>query len=128
MKELTNEQLEKLKKADTSELVQIMADAVKQAGENLQNLSPTELEEDLKSVALLLNRQGNADKLINAANNGSEQNFGAILQELIPIVGNDKTDLNAVTPSKKEKSKLKNRQFTGSSSGLSFVLSKRRYQ
>lgn len=36
MKELTDEQLEKLKKADTSELMQIMADAVKQAGENLQ--------------------------------------------------------------------------------------------
>lgn len=103
MKELTDEQLEKLKNADTSELAQIMVDAVKQAGENLQNLSPTELEEDLKAVALLLNRQGNADKLINAANSGLEQNFGAILQELFPIVGNDKTDLNAVTPPKKEK-------------------------
>lgn len=103
MKELTDEQLEKLKKADISELTPILADAVKQAGENLQNLSPTELEEDLKSVALLLNRQGNADKLIDAANSGLEQNFGAILQELFPIVGNDKTDLNAVTPPKKDK-------------------------
>lgn len=102
MKELTDEQLEKLKKADTSELMQILADAVKQAGENLQNLSPEKLEEDLKSVALLLNRQGNADKLINAANSGLEQNFGAILQELMLIVGNDKTDLNAVTPQKKD--------------------------
>lgn len=100
MKELTDEQLEKLKKADTSELTQILVDAVKQAGENLQNLSPTELEEDLKSVALLLNRQGNADKLIDAANSGLEQNFGAILHALLPIVGNDKTDLNAETPKK----------------------------
>lgn len=86
---MTDEQLEKLKKADTSELVQIMADTVKHAGENLQNLSSDELEEDLKSIALLLNRQGNADKLINAANSGLEQNFGAILQQLMLIVGND---------------------------------------
>ena len=103
MKKLTDEHLEMLKKADTSEWVQIMADAVKQAGENLQHLSPAELEEDLKSVALLLNRQGNADKLIDAANSGLEQNFGAILQELFPIVDNDKTNLNAVTPPKKNK-------------------------
>lgn len=47
LKELTDEQLEKLKNADTSELAQIMADAVRQAGENMQNLSPIELEEDL---------------------------------------------------------------------------------
>ena len=79
---------------DGQKLAALLTDSIRQAAESITALTPQQLEEDVKQIALLLSRQKNGAALLDKV--GDLTNNANLLNDLMKIITENEIDLHAV--------------------------------